>query len=575
MTASRKTKFEIANGRDRLAALELTIESLPLAVGLFWLDGRPVLLNRHFRELYDVGERWEADITFAKLIANGAFSDWKSDPAAFFERLVETLKRDGEFKARNEVGNRMLAVHDRLLGDDLILTMQKDITEQVHAEARITFLANHDTLTELPNRASLNAMLDNRIENARACHAKLGLLLVDVDRFKDINDVFGHAAGDAVLSEISRRFLACRGEDDIAARLGGDEFCFLSPSDNQPEAAEMLAHRLLEAAREPVLFEGRQLKVGLSIGISIFPQNGMDRGALLAAADAALYRAKAEGRGMVRMFEPEMDERIHDQRMLQHDLQRAIDCDELELYYQPQARITGEIYGFEALIRWRHPTRGLLSPNVFIPIAEECGLILEIGEWVLRTACRNAVTWAAPLQISVNLSPVQFRHDDLSTTVLQILMETGLSPERLELEITENVLVKDFARALQTLRSLKKLGVHIAMDDFGTGYSSLSYLQSFPFDTLKIDRSFISRLNTDHLTDAIVRAVIGLGRGLDVPIVAEGVETEEQRAFLAGEHCQNIQGFLIGRPQEIGDYADIVGIECKPQRSLRRSAKTG
>jgi EAL domain-containing protein (putative c-di-GMP-specific phosphodiesterase class I) len=279
----------------------------------------------------------------------------------------------------------------------------------------------------------------------------------------------------------------------------------------------------------------------------------------LANADAALYRAKQEGRGTIRFFESDMDKRLRERRALQHDLRSAVENGELTLHYQPQALIGGEIVGFEALLRWHHPSRGNVPPNVFIPLAEESGLIITIGEWVLREACREAASWPRPLHIAVNLSPIQFRHGDLAGLVHSILLDTGLSPGRLELEITEGVLIGDFSRAVSILRRLKTVGVRIAMDDFGAGYSSLSYLQSFPFDTIKIDRAFISNVDCNPQSAAIVRAVIGLARGLSVPVVAEGVETRDQLAFLAREACDEVQGYLVGRPAPIETYAEIVG----------------
>jgi len=275
----------------------------------------------------------------------------------------------------------------------------------------------------------------------------------------------------------------------------------------------------------------------------------------------ALYRAKADGRGSIRFFEADMDKRLRDRRALVQDLRLATERHQLVLHYQPQARINAEVIGFEALVRWRHPVRGLVAPAVFIPIAEESGLILPIGEWVLREACREAASWPKPLQIAINLSPIQFRHGDLASLVHSALLETGLAPDRLELEITESVLIDDFSRAVRVLRQLKALGVRIAMDDFGTGYSSLSNLQSFAFDKIKIDRSFISNLETNRHSATIVRAVIGLGRGLDLPVVAEGVETKEQLAFLSSEECAEIQGYLLGHPMPIVEYATLVGRE--------------
>lgn len=580
MPAAYVEKTQADDAESRVKALELVMENLPIAVALFQIDGRPLYANRAFRQLHNLQDKLATDVTFDKMVEGDFLSDWKTDPKAFFERLITTLKKDGVFTAQTEIGDRIIAIHDRLLEGDLILSTQQDVSDRVRAERRVNFLASHDTLTELPNRAAFTQTLDSLIEEARATRRKLCVLSVDLDRFKDVNDIFGHAAGDAVLAEMARRFQRCLGPDDVAARLGGDEFCFLSFGDNQPEAADRLAHRLSEATEVPVEFHGQALKIGLSIGLAVFPDDGEDRVAVVNSSDAALYRAKSEGRGAIRSFEPDMDRRIHDQRRLQHDLRLAVEHGELELRYQPQATVDCTVYGFEALVRWRHPTRGLLGPDAFIPVAEESGLIVEIGEWVLRQACREAASWRAPLRLSVNLSPVQFRHGDLVQLVHSVLLETGLSPSRLELEVTEGVLVRDFARALHILRGLKALGIQIAMDDFGTGYSSLSYLQAFPFDTLKIDKSFIARLSKDGHADEIVRAVIGLGRGLNIPIVAEGVETHEQRAFLEREHCQNIQGFLIGKALPIADYGMLTATEAPPpvetpaKPSTRRDRKS-
>jgi diguanylate cyclase (GGDEF)-like protein/PAS domain S-box-containing protein len=439
-----------------------------------------------------------------------------------------------------------------------LISVVHDVTQRKRDAARIAHMAHHDSLTDLPNRAAFNEFLSASLERAAAEKESFAVLCLDLDRFKEVNDVFGHATGDALLRQVARRLeTACTGA--FVARLGGDEFSVISGVGPQPATAEALADRLNQALADDIEVEGHRLRVGLTIGVSVFPNDGIDDATLVANADAALYRAKAEERGSIRFFEPDMDRRLREKRALQHDLRSAIERNELELYYQPQALIGGEIGGFEALVRWRHPKRGLVAPGMFIPLAEESGLIIQLGEWILREACREAVSWPNPLRIAINLSPVQFRHGDLAGLVHGILLETGLSPGRLELEITEGVLIGDFSRALSILRRLKNLGVRIAMDDFGTGYSSLSYLQSFPFDKIKIDQAFIANLSQNPQSAAIIRAIIGLGRGLDLPVVAEGVETKEQLAFLVAESCDEVQGFLIGRPQPIDHYASLVG----------------
>ena len=441
-----------------------------------------------------------------------------------------------------------------------LLTVTEDRTQRKRDEARIAHMAHHDPLTDLPNRAAFSECLDTTLAQAASMGESFAVLCLDLDRFKEVNDVFGHASGDALLRQIASRLQeACEGA--FLARVGGDEFTVVTAIGPQPATAETISERISGALAKEIEIDGHQLHAVLTTGVSIYPNDGTDAESLIANADAALYRAKAEDRGSIRFFEPDMDKRLREKRLLQQDLRSAIAHKELELYYQPQALASGAITGFEALVRWHHPTRGMVSPGAFIPLAEESGLIISLDEWVLREACREAASWPRPLSIAVNLSPMQFRHGDLPALVHKVLLDTGLAPSRLELEITEGVLVNDFSRAVSHLRRLKNLGVRIAMDDFGTGYSSLSYLQSFPFDKIKIDQSFISKLSENSQSEAIIRAVIGLGRGLDLPVIAEGVETEEQLAFLSKEGCNEMQGFLIGRPKPIRDYGELVGRE--------------
>jgi diguanylate cyclase (GGDEF)-like protein/PAS domain S-box-containing protein len=448
-----------------------------------------------------------------------------------------------------------------------LLAVIEDRTHRKRAEAQIAHLAHHDQLTGLPNRTAFNQCLESTIEAAATERTSFALMCLDCDRFKEINDVFGHAVGDKLLGEVARRIQEAVG-GAFVARLGGDEFTVIATDGPQPAAAEELADRIVAAVSQEFTINGQQLRTSLSIGLAIYPVDGTDVISLVANADAALYRAKSEGRAAYRFFEADMDRRLRDRRALQQDLQTAIERNELTLHYQPQARIGGDVTGFEALVRWQHPTRGVVPPGTFISLAEDSGLIVSMGEWILREACRQAASWRKPLQIAINLSPVQFRHGDLPALVHTVLLETGLTPSRLELEITEGVLIGDFSRAVSILRRLKLLGVRIAMDDFGTGYSSLSYLQSFPFDKIKIDQAFISNLERNIQSATIIRAVIGLARGLALPVVAEGVETKEQLAFLAKEKCDEIQGFLVGQPRPIEDYAELTG---RP-RSAKRKA---
>jgi predicted signal transduction protein with EAL and GGDEF domain len=365
-----------------------------------------------------------------------------------------------------------------------------------------------------------------------------------------------------LLIEVARRLQAAAG-GGVVARLSGDEFGLIIDG-KQPAAGMALAEQLAEAMANEFQIEGKSVRTGITTGISVFPHNGSDAASLLANAGAALFRAKAKSRGSISIYEPDMDQQIRDRRVLHQDLSLAIKNGELSLYYQPQAiphrtAAGSEVIGFEALARWLHPVRGFVPPSDFIPLAEESGLIVEMGEWILREACREAASWSTPLQIAVNLSPAQFMHGDLVGLVHSILLETGLAPGRLELEITEGVLIGDFDRGLALLRRLKALGVRVSMDDFGSGYSSLSYLQAFPFDKIKIDRAFVINLGRNPQSASIVRAVIDLGHALEMSIVAEGVETQEQLSFLADEGCDAVQGYFIGKPAPIGQYAPLVG----------------
>ena len=434
--------------------------------------------------------------------------------------------------------------------------MQVARAELLARHAEIAFLAHHDALTNLANRPALSLQLARTLDQAKVTGDGFAVLSVDLDHFKEANDVFGHVICDELLCAIARRLEQAIGNNFIA-RVGGDEFIIISTGGEQPQTAAHLADRVLKSVEKEFDVRRQKIPIGLSIGAAIYPSDGADTMTLLANADAALYRAKLDGRQMVRFFDPEMDKRLRQRYALQHDLRSAITHGELLLHYQPQAKIDGEVFGFEALLRWHHPHHGFVPPTTFIPLAEQNGMIGEIGEWTLREACREAASWNAPMQIGINLSPAQFRYGDLANLVHSILLETGLAPGRLELEITEGVLIGDPQRALSILRRLKLLGVKIAMDDFGTGYASLSSLQSFPFDKIKIDRTFVSGVDHNGQSEAIVRAVIGLGKALNVPVIAEGVETEGERLLLKREGCTEIQGYLVGYPRPIDSYADL------------------
>ena len=432
----------------------------------------------------------------------------------------------------------------------------RDLRARKKSEQHIRYLAHHDALTTLPNRNHFNTEIDRAID-AHTGNRRLAVLCLDLDRFKEVNDLFGHAAGDKVLQTVATRVSAILGDGQIMARLGGDEFAILLPDVPDVNAARRFADRVLGVLR----VKGDTAEtdsISCSVGIAIYPDDALDRETLLTHADTALYRAKTEGRNTYRVFEARMGAEVRERRMIEHDLRHAVARNELRLVYQPQKDMkTGVVNGFEALLRWKHATRGNISPAMFIPIAEEAGAILQIGEWVLRTACREAASWPRPLTIAVNVSTLQIYDTNFVQTVHGILLETGLAPHRLELEITETALVRDLNRALLTLRQIKALGVRIAMDDFGTGYSSLSNLRAFPFDKIKIDGSFIKSVDHSEQAATIVRTVLGLGRGLGLPVLAEGVETPGEMKFLRDQQCDEIQGYLIGRPAAIEQFRDL------------------
>ena len=453
---------------------------------------------------------------------------------------------------------------------EYLVKINEDVTDRRETESRMAHMAYHDSLTDLPNRAAFTQALEQMIDACSDGQEQFAVLSVDIDQLKDVNDVFGHSFGDKLILAAARRMEnVARG--GVLARLNGDEFSLIIDGP-QPEAGQAMAQKIQETLDREFLIDSKVVRISVTIGVAVFPRDGTDAGTLLANADVALFRAKAMSRGSVRVFEPHMDLQIRDRRALHQDLAGAIRNGELLLHYQPQATATrqngcGKITGFEALARWFHPTRGLVSPATFIPLAEESGLIVEMGEWILREACREAASWPRPLQISVNLSPAQFKHGDLVGLVHSILLETRLAPARLVLEITEGVLISDFERGLSLLRRLKALGVCIAMDDFGSGYSSLTYLQAFPFDKIKIDQAFVMNLGRNPQSAAIVRAVVGLGHGLGITLVAEGVETKEQFDFLIGEGCDQVQGFLLGRPGPIEAWSAVLGYEPAGERA--------
>lgn len=423
----------------------------------------------------------------------------------------------------------------------------RDLTARKRAELQVEHLAAHDALTGLPNRTRFTTLLDGLAKSGE----HFALLALDLDRFKAVNDLFGHTAGDAILCRVATLLRDATRDVDLVARIGGDEFLIIQRGIEDIRDAQRLARRILDAFAEEMDITRDPMAVGVSIGVALFPADATSAEALRHNADVALYRAKERGRGMACFFDLEMDKLVRERRELEHDLRHAITRAQLSLMFQPLvATEGGGIVGYEALLRWAHPTRGSIPPEVFVPIAEDVGAIIPIGEWVLREACAAAMQWPDHINIAVNVSAVQFQLPNLASIVEDALDQTGLAAARLELEVTESVMLRDRDSALATLHRLKALGVRIVMDDFGTGYSSLSNLQAFPFDKIKIDRSFVSHVTDDESARSIIRAIVGLGRSLDLPVVAEGVETEEQRRMVLEEGCPQAQGFYFGGPAE-------------------------
>ncbi len=434
-----------------------------------------------------------------------------------------------------------------------------DITEEIEAKARIEHISQHDALTGLANRHRLNHFLNARLDDGLSGERPMFVLALDLDRFKPVNDAFGHAAGDLVLREIANALTGSTRGTDLVARLGGDEFIVVTTDCRTQEQAERLCHRLIEQINQPIRIVGNEISVGASIGVVAAPYDGLTAEDLLRYADIALYEAKSSGRNLFRFYEPAMNERIMARRQLEMDMRQALQRHEFRLDFQPRYDAASQrIVGAEALVRWLHPARGLLSPASFIPLAEETGLIVELSDWVLGEACASALEWGDGLMVSVNLSPVEFQRDDLVERIAAVLNRTGIAPQRLELEITESVMLEDAAAALITMNQLKTLGIRLSMDDFGTGYSSLSYLRSYPFDGIKIDRSFIAGLDQSQSSEAIVHAIVSMGHALSLTVTAEGIETVAQLGKLTELACDQAQGFYLGRPMAQTLFKQIV-----------------
>jgi diguanylate cyclase (GGDEF)-like protein/PAS domain S-box-containing protein len=532
--------------------LDAALDNMSQGLCLYDAENRLQVVNRRFCEIFHLApESVRPGMSFKDVLGLSVTAGnhgHKRVEDIIAEQSALMHQRETETHFQDLSDGRAVAIAHRHTSDGGWVATYEDVTERRHAEAQIVFMARHDTLTRLPNRVLLNERIEQAVTQLGR-GSGLAVLCVDLDNFKQVNDTLGHPVGDTLLVAVSERLQACVREVDTVARLGGDEFAIVQCGIGAPEDAALLARRIVETLSAPYEIDGHQVMVGASLGISVAPGDGVTCERLLKNADVALYRAKSDGRGTWRFFEPEMDARLQARRKLELDLREALAKDQFDLYYQPICDLElNRVCGFEALLRWRHPTRGFVPPSEFIPVAEEIGLIVQLGDWVLNRACAQASEWPSYVKVAVNVSPAQFKGPGLVQSVSDALSAAGLSPQRLELEITESVLLTNSVATLAILHALRDRGIRISMDDFGTGYSSLSYLRSFPFDKIKIDQSFVRDVAAPGESSLIVRAIIGLSRSLGMRTTAEGVETEEQLARLRAEGCNEVQGYLFGMP---------------------------
>jgi diguanylate cyclase (GGDEF)-like protein len=535
-----------------------------MAHGLCMIDSehRLVICNANYAALYDLPDHLIKPGTLLTDILDYQFENGMQPTEGampFLHRRVQTITERRRSLDICEFSNgQVVSVVHQPMDDGGWVETHQDITEQRRSEARIHHLARHDALTDLPNRTLFGeqmALAESRIRRGEM----MAVMCFDLDHFKIINDTLGHGVGDAVLQEVAVRINHAKRDHETAARLGGDEFALLAGPLKSPNDVAALAERIIRAIAEPMEIHGHRVMIGTSIGVAVAPSDGTTGEALMKNADLALYRAKSDGRGNYRFFEKDMDAVMQHRRRLESGLKIGLTRNEFSLVFQPLMDLdSNRVSCMEALLRWDHSDLGPISPVEFIPIAEEIGFIVQLGEWVLREACRVAVTWPEDVRIAVNLSPVQFKSRRLIETIDRVLRETGLSPNRLELEITESVMLTESDQTLETLYALRARGIRIAMDDFGTGYSSLSYLRAFPFDKIKIDRSFIEDVGAQDANLEIIKAVIALGRSLGMATTAEGVETEGQLDAVRSHGCNEIQGFLFSRPLSESDAAELI-----------------
>ena len=534
---------------EKSATLELTLDQMDQGLIMIDADGIVAVSNRRVREILNIPDAlMRTKPKFQDLLAY-QFTHKNFDPRLRSLKCAEIMNQPSVYDRLRPDG-RVIEVRSMPLAAGGAVRTYTDISARKAAEEQTRYLAQHDGLTRLANRAVLLEHLNRSIGRAGEPDARgLAVLFMDLDRFKLVNDTRGHQVGDRLLAQVADRIRATLRDTDLAARMGGDEFAVIQSGVDQPSSALALARRLLGVIGAPYEIHGQISVIGISIGLAVFPADGTAADQLLRNADTALYRAKEDGRNNVRSFEPAMDIRQQERSLLEHDLREAVQRRQFTLAFQPICDpATRDIMAFEALLRWNHPQRGPIAPDQFIPLAESSGLIVPLGLWVLETACTEAVSWAQPVRVAVNLSPVQFRQSNLAQEVAGVLLRTGLPGTRLKLEVTEGLLLDDATVVLNTMHALRQQGILIALDDFGTGHASLSYLRRFPFDHIKIDRSFVHDMIEDPESRAIVEAVLALGARLHLKVVAEGVETEEQLALLQRLQCDYVQGYLIGRP---------------------------
>ena len=565
--AKQKVEAALAEVAQRDAELSeqnrrfnIALANMSQGLCMFDKDKRLLVCNERYVEMYGLSHELAKPGTHFRQILehrirSGAFAQ---APEQYIEeriKAVEEAKPSRKFQELND--GRVIAITHMPMPDCGWVATHDDITELRRIEARIVHMAHHDALTGLPNRTLLRDELTQALSEASRTGQSLAVLVLDLDRFKEVNDTLGHPVGDALLKQVGVRLGACVGERDVVARLGGDEFAVLQFAGDPAVEGAVLCRQIHEAIAAPFDLDGQHAVIGTSIGIALAPSDGNDPDELLKNADLALYRAKSDGPGQFRFFEVEMDQRMQARRLLERDLRSALANGEFEMHYQPVVNLErDEVSAFEALLRWHHPERGKIAPAEFIPLAEETGLIVPIGEWALRQACAEAAGWPRHIKVAVNVSAVQFKLGNLAQSVVSALASSGLAASRLELEITETALIQDSKSVLTTLRQLHDLGVRIALDDFGTGYSSLSYLRSFPFDKIKIDRSFIGDLTlAGEGSLAIVRSIARLGQSLGMETTAEGVETKGQLDLVRAEGCTEMQGYYFSEPRSAAEIA--------------------